>query len=194
MRPSLFCLMGFLLAVSGCADSRRIEAPALDPEAAVDRCLADYDKNHDGFLDARELESCPALKAALKRLDRDRDGRLSRDEILARLREYRDSNVGLYVTTVRVELDGKPLGDARVELEPELFFGGAIKSAQGTTDAGGRAFPRVQPDVPGCQFGFYRVHISKKDSSGKELIPPRYESTLGAEVPTNGVVVFSLSK
>jgi hypothetical protein len=186
--------MGLLLALLGCADSRRIEAPALDPEAAADRALANYDKNHDGFLDARELESCPALKAALKRLDTDHDGRLSRDEILARLQEFADSDVGLYVTTVKVEQDGKPVAGANVEFEPEPFLGGAIKPAQGMTDAGGRCFPRVQPDVPGCQFGFYRVRISKKDSSGNELIPPRYESTLGAEVPGHGTLVFSLSK
>jgi EF hand len=193
MRASLLSLVG-LLGLFGCADQRRVEAPSLDPEAAADRALADYDKNHDGFLDARELESCPALKGGMKRLDKDGDGRLSRDEILARLQDFADSNVGLYVTTVKVHLDGKPLAGADVTLEPEPFMCGAIKAAQGTTNDAGHAIPRTQPDVPGCQFGFYRVRISKKDSSGKELIPVRYESSLGAEVPSHGTLLFSLSK
>jgi hypothetical protein len=182
------------MAAVGCADTRRIEAPALNPEVAATQAMTDLDKNHDGFLDARELESCPALKNVLKRLDKDGDGRLSREEILGKLRELEDSRVGLYVTTVKVQLDGKPLGGATVDLEPEPFMGASIKPAQGTTDDNGRTMPRTAgADVPGCQFGYYRVRISKKDAGGKELIPSRYQNTLGAEIPSPGATVFTLS-
>jgi hypothetical protein len=184
---------GFILFL-GCTDSRRIEAPSLDPEAAATRAMDDYDKNKDGFLDAQELVSCPSLKSALKRLDKNGDGRLSQDEIIAKLKEFQASRVGLYVTTAKVQMDGKPLANATVEMEPEPFMGPSAKAAQGTTDENGRTTPRTSgADLPGCQFGFYRVRISKKDGAGKELIPARYQISLGADVPSFNAIVFKLS-
>ena len=191
MLKSLAILAALLALLTGCNDSRRIEPPAFDADSAANKAFADYDKNRDGFLDAKELESCPALQGALKRLDKDGDGRLSRAELLARLEEFEDSRVGLYVTTVKVQLDGKPLAGATVELEPEPFMGPTFNAVRATTDDGGRAMPKsAQGDVPGCQFGFYRVRISKKDSSGKDLLPSRL---LGAELPSGATLVFSLN-
>lgn len=191
MVKSLPLLVAWLALLSGCSDSRRIEPPPFNADDAANKAFADYDKNHDGFLDAKELDHCPALKAALKQLDKDGDGRLSRDELLTRLQEFEDSRVGLYVTTVKVQLDGKPLSGAIVELEPEPFMGTGISAARATTDDAGRAIPKTaQSDAMGCSFGFYRVRISKKDSAGKELIRSRL---LGAEVPSGASLVFSLT-
>jgi hypothetical protein len=185
-----------LLFTAGCGSPAPVEAPALDPDAAAARAMTDYDRNHDGYLDARELEACPALKSALKRLDKDGDGRLSKEEIAERLREFEDSRVGLFVTTARVVLDGKPLADATIQLEPEAFMGSSIKPSRGTTDALGRALPRIEgSQLPGCHYGFYRVRLSRKDASGNETIPAQYQNTLGVEVPnpTGGGIVFSLT-
>ena len=41
-----------------------------------------YDKNGDGIVSGEELENAPALKAALKNLDTNGDGRLTVDEVL----------------------------------------------------------------------------------------------------------------
>jgi hypothetical protein len=180
----------------GCGGPAPVQAPALDPDAAAARAMTDYDRNHDGYLDARELEACPALKNALKRLDKDRDGRLSKEEIAERLREFEESRVGLFVTTARVVLDGKPLADVAIQLEPEAFMGSSIKPARGTSDRSGRALLRIEgSELPGCHYGFYRARLSRKDASGKETIPTQYQSTFGVEVPNPaGVgIVFSLT-
>jgi hypothetical protein len=180
----------------GCGGPPRVEPPALDPEAVATRAMTELDRNHDGFLDARELESSPGLKSALKSLDTDHDGKLSKDELLDRLAEFQESRVGLFITTVKVVLDGKPAAGVTVDMEPEPFMGSSIKPAHGTTDDSGRATMRIDGEkLPGCQFGFYKVRLSKKDASGQEVIPARYANTLGAEVPkpSNGSLVFTLS-
>ena len=43
---------------------------------------------------------------------------------------------------------------------------------------------RMNEQTPGVQCGWFRIEISKKDASGKEMIPAAYntESTLGAEI------------
>jgi hypothetical protein len=183
-----------LLCAAGCGGPAPVEAPGLDPDAAATQAMAAYDRNHDGYLDARELEACPALKSSLKGLDKDGDGRLSKEEIAERLREFEDSRVGLFVTTARVVMDGKPLADVAILFEPEAFMGSSIKPARGTTDGSGRALLRIEgSDLPGCHYGFYRVRLSRKDASGKETIPAQYQNTLGTEVPNPSNIVFSLT-
>ena len=176
---------------------RRIAAPSFDPENAATKAMTQYDANRDGFLDAEELDKCPALKNALKQLDTDGDGRLSREELLHRLQQFKKTDVGVFSTTVKVRMDGEPLVGALVEMEPEPFMGSSIKPAQGTTDDSGRALMRIAgPEPPGCNFGFYRVRISQKDASGEELVPDHFQGTLGIEVPNSsgGGTVFSLTR
>ena len=45
-----------------------------------------YDTNHDGFLDAKELEKVPGLKAAIKQVDTNHDGKISEQEIAERIK------------------------------------------------------------------------------------------------------------
>jgi hypothetical protein len=171
------------LLVPACAT--RIEPPPFDPQAAGARALADYDRNKDGFLDARELERCPGLKSRLARLDTDRDGRLSQEEIEKLLEGYQGSGIGLMEVVCRVTLGGKPLAGAEVALEPEPFMGDGARPALGTTDERGRARPRVEgAPVRGCHLGVYRVRVSKKDAQGRETVPARYntQTQLGIEV------------
>ena len=171
------------LLAPGCAT--RIAPPPLDPKAAGARALADYDRNRDGFLDARELEQCPGLKSCLARLDKDRDGRLSQGEVEKLLEGYRDSGIGLIEVACRVTLDRQPLAGAEVTLAPEPFMGEGARPARGTTDERGRARPQVEgAPVRGCHLGVYRVRISKKDAQGRETVPARYntQTQLGIEV------------
>src|SRR5262245_3451268 len=62
--PSVFCLLLLALCLTGCSSGPpAVHAPALSPEEAGRQALAEYDANKDGFLDAKELEQCPALKS-----------------------------------------------------------------------------------------------------------------------------------
>jgi hypothetical protein len=143
--------------------------------------MAEYDTNHDGFLDEKELDRCPALKIGLDSVDR----RVRAEEIAARIQVYRDSQVALKAFTCRVTLDGKPLQGARVTYVPEKFMGSSIKPASGVTDERGTVLLMVEGEkLGGVPPGLYRVQISKKNANGEEMIPPRYnhETTLGAEV------------
>src|SRR5262249_41623044 len=146
--------------------------------------LVEYDRNGDGFLDAAEIERCPALKSCLKTLDKNKDGRLSADEIAARVTEYKESRIGLLTVSCQVTLDGAPLAGAAVEFVPEKFLGPVAKSASGVTDARGSVTLRVAgQELPGVPCGFYRVTVSKKNA-GKETVPERYnaKTVLGREV------------
>jgi hypothetical protein len=172
-----------MLACTGCKD---YPAPAnVSACRAADRALAEYDMNHDGYLDAAELERCPALKNALAKLDTDNDGRVSADEINKRLTFFKKSRVGLTAVPCRVLLNRVPLAGAVVRFEPEKFLGTEVKPAEGITNASGVAIPKTEgQQLQGMQCGYYRIIVSKKNDSGQEMIPARYnaESILGEEV------------
>jgi hypothetical protein len=142
-----------------------------------------YDANHDGFLDPAELEKVPGLKAALKEVDTDHDGKISQPEIAARIKSWADSKIGRVQVTYRVMHGGKPLAGATVLFKPEPFLGGAIQSGSGTTSAWGvgviSSANAATPAVRGLSPGFYRIEITKSGES----IPAKYnsETTLGVE-------------
>jgi hypothetical protein len=160
--------------------------------------MALYDRNNDGYLDAEELERCPALKGCLKELDKDGDGRLSEREIADRLATYRDSKIAVLSVRCRVTLDGEPLAGATVTFVPETFLGPAVQEAVGVTDEQGSAvMRRPNKKLDGMNCGLYRVEVSKKDGDGAETIPAKYNklTTLGAEVgpDSQGPLVFALT-
>jgi hypothetical protein len=147
--------------------------------------MEEYDTNHDGRLDARELERCPALKNSLTRFDKDGDGSLSTEEIRTRLALYRNKAVGLTAVSCKVFLDRKPLPDAQVTFVPETFLGRDFRPASGTTSATGKAILALAGQkTPGLPYGLYRIEVSKKDAGGRELLPAKYnaQTTLGEEV------------
>jgi hypothetical protein len=185
-----------LLAAMGCSGS--IEVPSISPKSASEKALDLYDSNHDGSLDATELERCPGLRSLAERLHPNGERRLSREEIQECLEEYRLSKVGLVEVRIKVTLDNQPLIGAVVILEPEEFLGSQIKPARGTTDEHGRCRLQVEgAPLTGCNLGFYRVRISKPDVKGTETLPAHYntQTRLGAEVhpEIKGALVFSLS-
>jgi hypothetical protein len=177
-----------LLVLLGCS-GRRLSVPSLSPEEAGRQALAEYDQNQDGFLDARELQRCPALASCLSTLDKDKDGRLSGEEIAQRVRAYQTSRVGLAALAFQVTLDGQGLAGATVTFVPEKFLGPALPPASAVSDA--RGMVRLETpgaEVPGVACGLYRVEVSKKNAAGQETIPARYnrQSVLGVEVAPEG--------
>ena len=171
--------------LSGCSRSDALTFPTYSPDRIAQEALAEYDANHDGYLDAKELERCPALKAALKSIDQNGDNRLGVDEIAGRIRTYQESGAALKHVGCRLLLDGRPLQGATVTYVPEKFMGTSIKPASGVTDKSGQVSLIAEGEkYPGAQPGFYRVQVSKKNANGQETIPARYnqDTTLGTEV------------
>jgi len=184
MRRFVLLVAWGLCLLPGCSPDK-LTAPTYSPDVAARQALAEYDKNGDGFLDAKELEQCPALKSSLEYMDANGDNRLSADEIVARVRLYQESQVALTTPRCRVFLDGKGLEGALVTYVPEKFLGSSIKTASGYSDAAGLVKLVTEGQkFPGAQPGFYRVQVSKKNAKGEETIPARYnkETILGTEV------------
>jgi hypothetical protein len=155
-----------------------------------------YDTNHDDRLDATELERCPALKNSLARFDKDGDGCLSADEIASRLSSYGKGKVGLIAVSCKVYLDRRPLAGAHITFIPEAFLGSTFKQATGVTNESGKAAMAVkESNLFGVPAGLYRIEVSKKDASDREMLPARYnaQTTLGQEVapdlPGSGITL-----
>jgi hypothetical protein len=195
----LFIAGGIIFLLAGCSQGpTQLHAPPLSPEEAGREAIAMYDTNKDGFLDAGELERCPALKNSLKLIDRNGDGKLSADEIAGRLAEFQARNVGLIGFHCKVTLNGEPLEGATVRFVPEKFMGPHAKPASGVSDARGAVQLSTEgQSQPGAHWGFYRIEVSKKSPTGTETLPAKYNTatTLGQEVPPDmkRAVVLNLS-
>jgi len=149
--------------------------------------MDEFDTNKDGNIDAQELEKSPGLKSALSTTDTDKNGGLSEDEIKVRIEGYRQTQLALMPMSFRLTLDGQPLDGAQLRLVPESFMTSAIKTSLGTTSSDGAVSPSVTGlEMRGTQLGIYRIEISKKDATGNELVPAKYNSatSLGQEVAT----------
>jgi hypothetical protein len=190
-----FCgtLLGLLaVAAAGCSGARRVPMPALDPQAAGQQALNDFDANKDGASAGAELDQCPGLKAGRATFDGDRDGRLTAQEIAARLAKYQEHKVALFAMTGHLTLDGRPLQGAMVTLVPEKLMGPAVKPARGVTDAGGYCSFQIEgEELRGVHPGVYRIEVSKKDASGKETLPARYNTKTihRTEVGVDGIAL-----
>jgi hypothetical protein len=179
----LGCLV--LCLLPGCSGPETLKVASYSPDEAAKQVMAEYDTNHDGYLDAKELERCPSLKYSFASIDTNADKRLSTEEIAARIQVYADSQIAIKATGCHVTLDGKPLEGATVTYVPEKFMGSSLRRATGVSNQTGAVTLTVEGEkLPGAQPGFYRVQISKKNASGQEMIPARYnqDSILGIEV------------
>jgi hypothetical protein len=170
-----------ILVTIGCGGS---SLPPVSPQSIAanspQKAMEMYDANKDGFLDDKELEKVPGLAAAKQQLDTDHDGKISADEIAARIDSWRQSKLGRTVLTCVITRNGKPLNGATVVLAPEPFLGDQLTSGSGTTDASGRAFVAAAGDPPGLSPGFYRVQVTKDGDN----IPAKFntETILGQEI------------
>lgn len=167
--------------LSGCSRGpARIEAPDWDPPALAERILSDLDKNGDAYVDVEELTAAPGLAAGARFIDKDKDGRLSGEEIEDRFEKYRTMRVGLQPKAFRVTYRARPVGGAEVAFLPEPFLEGIIKPAKGTTDSQGIVNPQTEgQELLGMRPGYYRIQII----SPVIKIPAKYSSptALGAE-------------
>jgi hypothetical protein len=178
----------WILLLLTCSCSSEHKVPRLSPAAAGDQAMADYDTNGDGQLDGAELDKSPGLNAALKSIDADGNGFISKEEVVARVTTYKKDQIALMPFACQVMLDDQPLADAEVRLIPEKLMGPEVLPASAKTDAGGIAALATEgQNLRLMHCGIFRVEISKKDDSGKETLPARYntETTLGQEVATD---------
>src|SRR5438874_4779771 len=158
----------------GCAGKDELTMPTYTPDAYAKQALAEYDTNKDGFLDAKELERCPALKKSLEAIDTNGDHKISAEELASRIQMFQDSQVALKAVGCHVTLDGKPLQGATITYVPEKFMGSSVRQATGTSDERGAVALFMEGErTSGVQPGFYRVQVSKKGPSGQESIPAR---------------------
>jgi len=168
---------------------RRVEAPSIDAAAAAARAIEIYDRDGDGMIGGTELDAVPVFKyqPVMARVDKNGDGKVSKDEIKARIIEWQESKVGLmsYACKVVYKTADRPrpvaLQGARVVYEPEPFLGKYVKAAKGTTGPGGMASVGI-PDIEfqACQVGYYKVRITHDTIK----IPAKYntKTTLGDEI------------
>jgi hypothetical protein len=180
---SRWLLLGALvLLAAGCSRGGGAAVPQLSPREAADQALAEYDANKDGALDAKELEACPGLLGAVKRVDKDGDGRLSGDELADRLTIFQQQGM-LSDVAVEVTLDNRPLVGATVTLVPEKFMGESYKPATATTDETGIGSFTTEGAGPAVALGYYRVQVSK-NAQGQESVPAKYntKTVLGQEI------------
>lgn len=180
---STLCLAAVLLA-GGCTGApSRIKSPSWDPSEMADAILAKLDANKDGSVSSEELTDVPGLVWGSRYIDTDKNGELSRDEMVARFDVYLQMRVGLTSKQLQLSYKGRPLGGAKVTLVPEFFIADVIAPATGETLPEGIVSPITEgAEVPGVRAGYYRVVVDSPNIK----IPPKYASAdstpLGVEI------------
>jgi len=180
-----------LTALAGCSSGPgRVTAPSISASGAASEAMSLYDKDGDGFIAAAELDAVPGIKAAMETVDADKDGKVSESEISDRIAAWQNTGIGVMAIKAGFTLNGSPLTNAMVTLEPESFLGDDIQAGVGEIDSSGTALISIPKDrrpakdtPPGVQLGFYRVKVSKM-ANGQETVPAKYnaETTLGQQV------------
>jgi hypothetical protein len=179
------------LVVAGCGGgaTSRVKPETVASDAGT-KAVELYDANGDGALAGAELDKAPGLKSAMARLDADHDGRITADEISARIQAWKKSPLGRIDLSVSVTRNGQPLPDATVTFVPESFLGDKLSTAAGKTNQYGQAVISVLGgDPPGLSPGFYRVQITRAGES----IPDVYNTAtvlgqeVGADVDMTGI-------
>lgn len=165
-----------------------------------------YDTDGDGYVAGEELENASGLKAAIRTLDKDKDGKISEEEVAGRVGAWDRMQIGMMSFDSKFYLDGEPLADASITFDPDEFLSGVVQAAVGTTSLEGTLIPKIPKEKrptptspPGMQAGIYKVRVSKI-VGGKETIPAKYntETILGQEVSqddwaiSNKQVIFEL--
>jgi hypothetical protein len=148
------------ICLAGCSTGpSRIVPPNIDPETASAAALELYDTDHDQAINKVEAVGCPGVKFQFKAYDQSGDGLITVDEFAERIRALRKHRVGLTRLQCEVQLNGRPLQDAVVLMEPESYLGSEIKAATGATNSRGIALMSIsQEELPSSQQGLRAVH------------------------------------
>ena len=188
--PGRFAWGGVVAVVclAGCNQApARLEQPGFDAHAISDALLEAHDADRDGLLSKEELRHCPSILKAIEKFDSGGDGKVSREEIAARVAFWSEGRVAVMRFEPLVTLDGKPLAGARIELVPETGLAATIKPASGVSSRSGYvelliAPGDLPPDTPykGLNMGLYKVKVTHPNRE----IPAKYntETELGQEV------------
>jgi hypothetical protein len=173
------------LASLGCSQGpARVAAPEWEPEQFADQVLAKLDAGADGALATDELAAAPGLSWGAKYIDDDKDGVLSRDELVARFEFYRKLNIGSISKELEFVYNGRPLPEANVKLIPEFFLEGVLEPASGQTNVLGIANIQAEGvEQTGLRPGYYRITVD----SPSVKIPAKFAAAdttpLGVEIP-----------
>lgn len=193
MMRSLCCLA--MLAMVGCSSApSRVVAPSINPKAGAD-AVAKLDKNGDAAIDETEAKFAPAFlePEAKSRADTNGDGKITREEIDARIKVWDDSGVGITQYSLTIDVDGRPVEGLEVKFVPEDWLGTEIKGGTGTTDASGRVnlamaesdLKENEKGLQGMRLGYYKVEITHPSM----MIPAKYNTAteVGFEIAPDQV-------
>ena len=183
-------MFGISLAILGCSRGPgRVEPPPISASDAGAEAVAMYDANGDGKISGVELDKCPALRAAVARIDKTGEGAITADMITERIEDWQRSRLGRIPLTCTVLRNGRPLANAEVRFVPAEFLGPNVRPAKGRTGPNGAATINIETTnrsvPPGVAPGLYSVEITKVG----ENIPAKYNTstTLGQEVASDAV-------
>jgi hypothetical protein len=155
-----------------------VTVPEIDPAAAAQAAIAEYDKNADQALSADEIKESALT---LQRWDADANGSISQQEIEQRLTKYVDHGTAMAGVHAYVMQGGRPLEGAEITLLPEEFLGDTVHPAYGKTGSGGgtalsvaQEF-RLRPELQAVEIGLYQVQITHPQVAIGKVTPHGYE-------------------
>lgn len=180
-----------VVAAAGCSSGpTKVSVPIVDESSAASGALELCDKDGDGAISKDESAAAPSLKAEFASFDANKDDKLDRIELENRIASWTTGGIARVIPmSFYVKLDGRPLADAKVVLEPEPFMGGVLPPAESMTSGSGSCGPTVarellSKEIPVGMFsGLYRVKVTHPQKS----IPAKYndQTELGIEVSPN---------
>jgi hypothetical protein len=165
----LTCTLTTLLTIVGCdSGSARVKQLYVNSTSASEAAIKQHDKDGNGTLDSTELKSIASIGNVSDQYDTDRDGQISALEIRSRIDKWQAMKVAMVSCGFVVKLDGKPLPEAKVRLDPEPFLADTLRPCFGATDSRGRVTPSQEEASIGNQSdgltgvppGLYRISIT----------------------------------
>ncbi|MCO6043112.1 hypothetical protein NG895_04270 [Aeoliella sp. ICT_H6.2] len=197
---NLLLLGSLLLAMDiGCSGQPAALRTEFAPSQMATDALAAYDANSDGQLAGEELDAAPAIKKNLALYDKDGNGSVAEEELEARFEAWDGAGVAFRRLDVKLTLDGRPLQNATITFEPEVYMTDWVRPATGTTGKSGMAKMSVAAeDLPaelksrgqnmkGVYVGAYKVKVEHPSSR----LPEGYRSgaLLGEETSRDALDV-----
>jgi hypothetical protein len=171
-----------LTGVVGCSSGpSKVSIPDVDATAAASGAIDLADNDGDGQISKIEAIAAPSLHSEFDKYDANKDGKIDAGEIETRIAAWTAKGAKVVPISFYVKLDGQPLTDATVVLEPEPFMGGVLAPAESMTSGGGACGPTVSRDllskeIPvGVFSGLYRMKVTHPNKT----IPAKYNVTTG---------------